>query len=80
MAWLQGSKFDAIIRKKYFKNTPDVIRSGFYRNNDKTSKKVSNVSKNLTLEQKCKKGHEPTRAENPSARAIAQASSAQTHH
>ena len=51
---LQGSKFDVIIRKKIFRNTPDMIKSGQFRNNDTTSKKVSGGSKNLTLEQKCK--------------------------
>ena len=32
-----------------------MIKSGQFRNNDTTSKKVSGGSKNLTLEQKCKK-------------------------
>ena len=54
MGWLQGSKFDAIVRKKIFKNTLDVIKSGIFRNNDTTAKKVSGGSKKLTLEQKCK--------------------------
>ena len=51
---LQGSKFDVIIRKKLFRNTPDVIKSGVFKNSDTASKKVSVGSKNLTLEQKCK--------------------------
>ena len=45
----QSSKFDVIIRKKIFRNTPDMIRCGQYRNNDTTSKKVSGGSKNLEL-------------------------------
>ena len=49
MEWLQGSKFDAIVRKKIFKNTLDVIKSGIFRNNDTTSKKVSGWSKNLEI-------------------------------
>ena len=27
----QGSKFDVILRKKLFRNTPDVIKSGQFR-------------------------------------------------
>ena len=53
MAWLQGSKFYAIMRKKYFRNTPDAMKSGYFRNNNTTSKKLSVWSKNLILEQKC---------------------------
>ena len=49
MAWLQGYKFDAVIRKEIFKNTQDMIKSGFFRNNDTTSKKVDGSSKNLKL-------------------------------
>ena len=49
MGWLQGSKFDAIVRKKIFKNTLDVIKSGIFRNNDTTSKKGEGRSKNLEL-------------------------------
>ena len=51
---LQGSKFDVIIRKIIFRNTPDMIKSGQFRNNDTTSKKVSGGFKNLTFEKKCK--------------------------
>ena len=46
---LQGSKFDVIIRKKLFRNTPDMIKSGQFRNNDTTYKKVSGGSKNLEI-------------------------------
>ena len=46
---LQGSKFDVIIRKIIFRNTPDMIKSGQFRNNDTTSKKVSGGSKNLEI-------------------------------
>ena len=43
-----------MIRKKLFRITPDVIKSGVFKNNDTASKKVCGGSKNLTLEQKCK--------------------------
>ena len=46
--------FDVIIRKKLFRNTPDMIESGLFRNNDTTSKKVSGGLKNLACEKKCK--------------------------
>ena len=49
MGWLQGSKFDAIVREKIFKNTLDMIKSGISKNNDTTSKKVDGRSKNLEL-------------------------------
>ena len=52
---LQRCKFDLIIRIFFLKIlTLNVIKSGFLRNNDTTSKKVSGGSKNLTLAQKCK--------------------------
>ena len=49
MGWLQGSKFDAVVRKKIFENTLDVIKSGIFRNNDTTSKKGDGRSKILEL-------------------------------
>ena len=46
---LQGSKVDVIIRKIIFRNPPDMMKSGQFRNNDTTSKKVSGGSKNLEI-------------------------------
>ena len=46
---LQGSKFVVIIRKKIFRNTPDVIKIGQFRNKNTTSEKPSSESKNFEL-------------------------------
>ena len=42
------------IEKFIYRYTPDMIRSGYFRNNNSISKKVDSRSKNFTIEQKCK--------------------------